>query len=1126
MNLIPLNGMCQSISGDVDTLPAWSSMNPYFLQPHENLLVSSEDVKCFFYTMSLPDSWVKFLAFNKPVPTDRVPESMTGEQVYIAARVLPMGFLNSVSLAQHVHRNLVTWGRGEEVHENPREAELRKDFPFSYHPANWRVYLDNFDLLEKVEATRMVETQQECPSGVLSLRSSYEHCSSRCEVQGATVDGVLGIAFPRESKLAKYFSLAVSLLRALRASQRQWQVVCGGLVYVAMFRRPLLGCLNAVWRHIVSFEERGPRYRPTPRECKLEVSGFLCLLPLARLDFRMDVSPMVTCSDASSSGGGICQSVGLTGIGSMVANGALRGQVPEVTGEKAVLSVGLFDGISALRVALDVLEVTVVGHIFVECQSSAQRVVESHFPGALHVNSVQEIDDRMVQSWSQRFGQCNMVLLGSGPPCQGVSGLNSDRRGALRDERSSLFVHVPRVRDLLRKYFPWAPVHSLMESVASMDDEDRTSMSQGVGCEPVFCDAGELTWCSLQSVHFAAKQDLSDVTRDGWQKVDIGRPFPTFTTSRPRDSAGRKPAGIQHCSLEELQAWYDDWYRFPPYQYKHCNCLTNAAGDFRLPDVSEREAMFGFPVGYTSTCGTKSEKKQGLLNDTRLTLLGNSWSVPVVACLLAPLFFLLGFCPWRSPQWIVDHCRAGSSQLVQGRLVRLPLNPVKGRGQSSAYDLAFKLCNLVSVKGEDILLSTPSERVAHFHRLRASVPSKLWKWSIVAGPLRELTVQPATKRRYTLATNSFFTFLKSESLVLPREVAKLDGLVCDYIEHLWSSGCGRALANDTVAGLQDIQPSVRGKLPGAWRLLKTWSVNELPNRAPPLPDHVLLSMVGWALFHGHNAFAISLLVGFFCMLRTGEVLTLRSSHMLCAPADRQVLISLGLTKGGKRHGAAESVVLGYEPAVQLVKLWKSKVSGTTPLATSPAQWRGLFSKCLQELRLNTFEFRPYSLRRGGATFWFGKHQSLDRILVQGRWHTVKSARIYINEGLAILACMRLPISDSRLKPFLTVYHNTLRAHKFQTLEPTAKGRRSGGRGNDKKKTRSRVKMGYGEPVEPRLCLSGIWANLTSDWSAEWYFLSLAGGTSVLVTEARRAAGCPVLRGRADVATDELVLCQR
>lgn len=32
-----------------------------------------------------------------------------------------------------------------------------------------------------------------------------------------------------------------------QASQKELQVVCGGLVYAAMFKRPLLGALNQVW---------------------------------------------------------------------------------------------------------------------------------------------------------------------------------------------------------------------------------------------------------------------------------------------------------------------------------------------------------------------------------------------------------------------------------------------------------------------------------------------------------------------------------------------------------------------------------------------------------------------------------------------------------------------------------------------------------------------------------------------------------------------------------------------------------------------------------------------------------------------------------------------------------------
>lgn len=152
----------------------------------------------------------------------------------------------------------------------------------------------------------------------------------------------------------------------------------------------------------------------------------------------------------------------------------------------------------------------------------------------------------------------------------------------------------------------------------------------------------------------------------------------------------------------------------------------------------------------------------------------------------------------------------------------------------------------------------------------------------------------------------------------------MDPLVCDYLEHLWAKGKGRGLAYDTLAGLQDSQPNLRGAMPGAWRLLKTWQINEIPSRAPPVPEHVLQALVGWAFFKQQYTFGISLLLGFYTMLRTGEVLGLRAHHLLCNKHDNQVLISLGLTKGGKRHGAAESVILGYEPAVKLVRRWKTR----------------------------------------------------------------------------------------------------------------------------------------------------------------------------------------------------------
>ena len=64
-----------------------------------------------------------------------------------------------------------------------------------------------------------------------------------------------------------------------------------------------------------------------------------------------------------------------------------------------------------------------------------------------------------------QFPSVALVLIGAGPPCQGVSGLNASKKGALR-----LYQEVLRIKELFRVHFPWAQVWLLMESVASMSE--------------------------------------------------------------------------------------------------------------------------------------------------------------------------------------------------------------------------------------------------------------------------------------------------------------------------------------------------------------------------------------------------------------------------------------------------------------------------------------------------------------------------------------------------------------------------------------------------------------------------------------------------------------------------------
>ena len=156
-----------------------------------------------------------------------------------------------------------------------------------------------------------------------------------------------------------------------------------------------------------------------------ELARFIALLPFGFSSLRCQPSALVTASDASTTGGGVCVSRGVSPYGAAAALSQVRGDLPEEHDFIQVLSIGLFDGISGLRVACDSLGLPMAGHISVESSEGARRVVESYFPDMLFVHDVDLITEEMVKDWSLRFSSVGVVLLGAGPPCLGVSGLNA-----------------------------------------------------------------------------------------------------------------------------------------------------------------------------------------------------------------------------------------------------------------------------------------------------------------------------------------------------------------------------------------------------------------------------------------------------------------------------------------------------------------------------------------------------------------------------------------------------------------------------------------------------------------------------------------------------------------------------
>jgi hypothetical protein len=89
-----------------------------------------------------------------------------------------------------------------------------------------------------------------------------------------------------------------------------------------------------------------------------------------------------------------------------------------------------------------------------------------------------------------------------------------------------------------------------------------------------------------------------------------------------------------------------------------------------------------------------------------------------------------------------------------------------------------------------------------------------------------------------------------------------------------------------------------------------------------------------------------------------------------------------------------------------------RIAGPDPADTVcdvvPHQFRQLFKEAIDILGCSSWGFQPYSIRRGAATEMWRRTGQLSLVTLRGRWMHPTTTRVYVNEGLAVLAEMRLP----------------------------------------------------------------------------------------------------------------------
>ena len=282
--------------------------------------------------------------------------------------------------------------------------------------------------------------------------------------------------------------------------------------------------------------------------------------------------------------------------------------------------------------------------------------------------------------------------------------------------------------------------------------------------------------------------------------------------------------------------------------------------------------------------------------------------------------------------------------------------------------------------------------------------------------LRDFSITPKTKARYESAVATLLPFLEEQE-----NLRDLDSIVADWVELQWSRGAPLATIGDCLCGLHFFWPEWRGLLRESWRLFKSWRRVEVPCRAPPLTVMLARAFIARAVHLNNLRLAALISLGFHALLRTGELLQLQFGDIECSTECG--IVSLKRSKSGLRSGAQEAVALRDSLCLQILHT----LLVTTPHHRGDKLWlysaqafRLQFKRLVNFFNANNLNFKPYSLRRGGATFLLQQGLALESILVRGRWKSIAVGRLYLEDGLAQIPSLRLSWQD---KEQITLWAN-------------------------------------------------------------------------------------------------------
>jgi integrase len=265
--------------------------------------------------------------------------------------------------------------------------------------------------------------------------------------------------------------------------------------------------------------------------------------------------------------------------------------------------------------------------------------------------------------------------------------------------------------------------------------------------------------------------------------------------------------------------------------------------------------------------------------------------------------------------------------------------------------------------------------------------------------ISQASITRLTVSRYVSAMNSFFVWRRAKGLGAEVDFADLDLQLGEYLNHLYQNERPLYLGINCIAGFKKLRPRCKKHIDTAVAWLNNWAKVTVKVQAMPLHICLVKAFVSYGLLKREYDFALSLYVGFLGLLRGCEILDLHMADVQ-ARGPNQVVLVLRDTKGARLRNVPFETVTIRDPLAIKILLKRKTVGGPKLFNCKRSRLAELYKNAVSFFRLSHPKPTPHGIRRGGASWHFGIHGSYDRTVEHGRWASVKSARIYINEAAA------------------------------------------------------------------------------------------------------------------------------